>query len=244
MQGRPLVSVCIGRLTLPKRPEMLMFSVQDWPLSLPLDGYRGAFFDLDGTLVDTMPLHGRAYIRAFAAMGHVLTLDDYLRHIGPPARIAIRSFARAAGMDGIDDAAVAAIHAAKKRHFHDVLAEDAAMPLPASDLLRRLAGAMPLALVSSGNRDGVTAILAGMGWTGMFGHVVTGDDVARGKPAPDPYLMAAEALAVAPGTAVAFEDTEAGWVSARAAGMTVVDVTTPGRVLRAGDGASTGATAT
>lgn len=199
-----------------------------WPLAYNLDAYDALLFDLDGTLVDTMPLHGLAYAAVFEGLGHRFTLDDYHANVGPPARVAIPAFALAAGMGTIDDAMIATIHREKKIRFKEVLAREKAPSLAASALLARHAGNKAMALVSSGNRDGVEAILATMGWRAYFGAVISGDDVTQGKPHPEPYLMSAAALGVAPERCLVFEDTQAGILSGTAAGMSVIDVTQPG----------------
>jgi len=199
-----------------------------WPLSHDLDPYDALLFDLDGTLVDTMPLHGLAYAAVFEGLGHSFTLDDYLANVGPPARVAIPAFALAAGMGTIDEAMIATIHGDKKLRFKEVLAREKAPALATAALLARHAGRKAMALVSSGNRDGVEAILRTMGWRDHFGAIVSGDDVTRGKPHPEPYLAAAALLGVAPERCLVFEDTEAGILSGTAAGMAVIDVTQPG----------------
>ena len=64
---------------------------------------------------------------------------------------------------------------------------------------------------------------------------IAGDEVAHGKPAPDPYLAAAAALGVEPGACIALEDSPTGAASARAAGMTVAGVPSVPGVSLAGD---------
>jgi HAD superfamily hydrolase (TIGR01509 family) len=205
-----------------------------WPLSHDFDAYDALLFDLDGTLVDTMPLHGLAYAAVFEGLGHRFTLDDYLAHVGPPARVAIPAFAQAVGMGAIDDAMIAHIHGDKKLRFKEVLAREKAPSLATSALLARHAGRKPMALVSSGNRDGVEAILGTMGWREYFGAVVSGDDVRKGKPDAEPYLTAARLLGLDAARCLVFEDTEAGIKSGLAAGMSVIDVTQDGVIHRPG----------
>jgi HAD superfamily hydrolase (TIGR01509 family) len=108
------------------------------------------------------------------------------------------------------------------------VAIEALQPIPGSiDLVRALHDAgMPLAVGSSGPRDNVALALAKLGILQYFGAVVTGDDVTRGKPAPDIFLLAAARLRVDPWTCVVIEDAEQGVEAALAAGMRVVAVTT------------------
>ena len=70
----------------------------------------------------------------------------------------------------------------------------------------------------------MTGHLRGHGILDLFDAVVTCEDVKHGKPAPDLYLLAAEKLGVDPKRCTAYEDAELGMQSAKAAGMTVVDV--------------------
>jgi beta-phosphoglucomutase len=193
-----------------------------------VDDYIGKFaallFDLDGTLVDTMSLHYKSYAQVLAQRGLKLSETDFMANIGAPARKAIPSFLEAAGMRAASAADVAAIHAEKKRAFERFLAGDPPVPLAAAALLEAGRGRKKLALVSSGNREGVMALLSAMRWNNVFDVVISGDDVSRGKPDPEPYLAAAAALNVAPRDCLVLEDTEAGFASGRAAGMTVLDV--------------------
>lgn len=88
--------------------------------------------------------------------------------------------------------------------------------------VRRLAAAWPLGLASSANREVIDAVLARSGLTSSFAVVVSGDEVRRGKPAPDIYLAAARKLDVAPDQSAAVEDSSNGLRAAAAAGMVVV----------------------
>lgn len=189
-----------------------------------IDDYGALLFDLDGTLVDTMPLHYRAYAEVFRARGLTLTEPAFMSVIGAPAPIAIPKMLATIGAEPVDEAEVRAIHQAKKRAFSGILTHTAPHALPASAVLEAWHGRKPIALVSSGNREGVDAIVGCMGWTGWFDAILGGDETGRGKPYPDPYLRAAKMLGVEPGTCMVFEDTEDGLAAADAAGMARVDV--------------------
>ena len=99
----------------------------------------------------------------------------------------------------------------------------------ARELVRALAGELPLAIASGARHEEIEAILRGLGLRDAFAAIVGVDDVERAKPDPLPYLEAARRLATsAPGLApiecVAFEDSLPGIASARGAGMKVVGV--------------------
>jgi HAD superfamily hydrolase (TIGR01509 family) len=94
----------------------------------------------------------------------------------------------------------------------------------AVEAVRRVAGRWPLALASSANRPVIDAVLHTAGLTGCFSAIVSGDEVARGKPSPDVYLAAADKLGVEPARAAAVEDSTNGLRSAAAAGMLVIAV--------------------
>jgi len=116
----------------------------------------------------------------------------------------------------IDDRVIA-------RLLADYAAELPLMP-GASAAVRRLAAVWPLGLASSSNRAVIDAVLADAGLMGCFRVTVSGEEVARGKPAPDVYMLAAAALEVEPSQAVAVEDSSTGLRAAAAAGMVVIAV--------------------
>ncbi|HET6866845.1 MAG TPA: HAD family phosphatase [Solirubrobacteraceae bacterium] len=92
----------------------------------------------------------------------------------------------------------------------------------AVEAVRRVAARWPVGLASSANRSVIDAVLARSGLDGVFGATVSGEEVARGKPAPDIYVEAARRLGVDPARSAAVEDSTNGLRSAAAAGMLVV----------------------
>ena len=193
------------------------------PSELVLSHYEAVLFDLDGTLVDSLPLHYRAYRRVFERRGTQLEWDVFMHNIGPPAASAIPKFAAAVGLD-LTESQLTDIHLEKKSVFADLLGIEAPSLLPVSTILSEVMENQKSGLVTSGNRSGARLILKSLGWIDKFDVVVTGDDVVQGKPSPEPYLHAARILGVDPKACLALEDTDAGLLSARQAGMKLCDV--------------------
>ncbi len=94
----------------------------------------------------------------------------------------------------------------------------------ANEAVRRMADNWPLGLASSSNRTVIDAVLERAGLAPFFHVTVSSEEVARGKPAPDVYLAAAERLQVPPETCAAIEDSANGIRSGVSAGMTVVAI--------------------
>ncbi|TNC63913.1 HAD family hydrolase [Rubellimicrobium roseum] len=183
--------------------------------------FDAVIFDLDGTLIDTEALCNLAGVEACA-------------NLGLPVSLAF--FESLAGIDDRTRARLIEEHTGSPVEFGAFLAEwdtlcterfRQGIPIKpgAREILDRLADAgLPLALATSSRRGPAEEKLEFTGLRRHFRTVVTFDDVAAPKPAPDAYLLAAERLGVAPRRCLAFEDSETGARSAHAAGLTVVQV--------------------
>jgi HAD superfamily hydrolase (TIGR01509 family) len=122
---------------------------------------------------------------------------------------------------GVPDAPEAVNRAVVERMLEAYRRELPLLP-GATEAVRRVAGAFPLALASSSNRVVFEEVLELAGIADCFRATVSSEEVARGKPAPDVYLEAARRLGVAPERCAAVEDSHAGIRSAKAAGLRVV----------------------
>ena len=190
-------------------------------LDIPPGDFAGYIFDCDGTLVDTMPLHYRAWDQAMQRAGLKGTLNEELFYSlgGMPTRKVAAVFAKHYGLT--IDADYVFNH--KEELFLEMHAEMKVIK-PVVDFARNLHGRSPMSVASGGPRLVVKKTLELMKIAELFPVVVTPEDVAHGKPSPDMFLLAAERMGVPPGRCLVFEDAEPGFQAAVAAGMQYVRV--------------------
>ncbi|MSU50616.1 MAG: HAD family phosphatase [Opitutus sp.] len=192
-------------------------------LEIPPGDFAGYIFDLDGTLVDTMPLHYRAWDEALRKAGLNAQLDEELFYSlgGVPTLRVAELIAKHYGLT-IDPAAV---FEHKESLFHE-LQGDARLIEPVVEIARRMSLTHPVSVASGGPRAIVRRMLDLTGLAALFHHdvVVTPEDVEHGKPAPDMFLLAARRMRVEPRECLVFEDAEPGMRGAEAAGMKWVRV--------------------
>ena len=190
-------------------------------LDIPDGDFDGYIFDLDGTLIDTMPLHYRAWDQAMRAAGlkHPLDEDFFYSLGGIPTRRVADLIASHYGLSIDGDQ----VFHAKERLFGEIQGE-ARLIQPVAEFARRVAATHPVAVASGGPRDIVLRSLRLADLDSLFKVVVTADDVIHGKPAPDMFLLAAVRMGVAPARCRVFEDAAPGRRAAAAAGMKYVHV--------------------
>lgn len=181
---------------------------------------RGLVFDCDGTLVDSMPLHYRAWVAVLDRYDLEFAEARFYQWAGVPVEEIVR---RLAGERGriLDAAAVAA---ERDAYFHSLPLTELRPVAAVVDIARRFHGKLPMAVATGSTRLSAEASLRAIGVLDWFAAVVSSQDAGRPKPAPDVFLMAAERIAVVPRACIAFEDGDAGLEAARAAGMHAVDV--------------------
>ena len=186
-------------------------------------GALGAvIFDMDGVLVDSEPLQEAALAEFLARRGSAMTHVDYAATIGLSHQAFWSSLIASLDLDmSVEDGI--------REHEALLLPRLAGVPPTpgARELVRGLVGlGIPLAVASSSFRPIVDATLRAIGLTDAFGAVVSGEEVRRGKPDPEIFLLAANRLGVTPGACVAVEDSPHGVRAAIDAGMACLGVVT------------------
>jgi len=184
--------------------------------------FQAVVFDNDGLLLDTEATWTRAEQELFARRGRVFTADHKRALIGTSRTTSALMLEGMLDRPGDGEAL--------SDELHDlVMAEARAGAAPREGALELIdalrAAGVPIAVASNSRREFVEEVLAGAGLlNGRFDAIVTADDVAEPKPAPDVYLAACAALDAAPERSAALEDSPVGVASALAAGMYVVAV--------------------
>lgn len=197
-------------------------------LEIPQDGYDAVIFDLDGTLVDSMPAHFNAWCQALAKQDaqHVFPEDVFYAMGGRPTKDIVTELNGEFGLH-LDPEEVAVD---KRNAFLEHL-DQVVVIREVADFAQSLRGKIPMAVATGGTRLVAEKTLQICELSDLFDEVVTANDVACGKPAPDIFLEAASRLEIAPERCLVLEDAPAGIMAAQSAGMQVVSVPAPVRVV-------------
>jgi HAD superfamily hydrolase (TIGR01549 family) len=192
--------------------------------SFPDNGFDALIFDCDGTLVDSMPAHFEAWCEALAlyGAGGVFKEDVFFAMGGRPTLDIVVELNDEYDLK-LDPISVAFAkrEAFLKRLNTVTLIEEVAA------FAEKWRGKVPMAIATGGTRMVIEKTLKIVGISDWFDEVVTADDVAEGKPAPDIFLKAANLMGVDPTRCLALEDAPAGILAAQRAGMQVIAIPTP-----------------
>lgn len=188
-------------------------------------------FDFDGIIVDTEPLHYKAFQEILVPLGLGYSWAEYLRrYIGFDDRDAFREAFRAGGR-ALDEHALHDLILKKGAAFQRTIAAGVEPYPGVVELIHAVGGNLPLALCSGALPSDIEPILQQLGIAGIFDVIVTAADVQASKPDPASYALAVARLKAAypargivPAECLAIEDTPAGIASARGAGLQVLAV--------------------
>lgn len=188
-------------------------------LVLPVGDFAAYLFDLDGTVADSMPLHFVAWSKAIAEHGGQFPEPVFYEMGGIPLPRTVELLNERYGT-AMDPEAV--VH--RKEALYLTMLHKLQPVRSVLKVIEANAGRIPFAIVSGSPRNSIERTLATLGLADYFSVIVGAEDYRHGKPAPEPFLKAAELLGVEPARCLVFEDAEAGIASARAAGMDCVRI--------------------
>jgi len=183
-------------------------------------------FDMDGVLVDTTPCHRRAYDALWSRLG--IAGPPYEQIAGRKTDEVVAEFAT-----GLQPAPAQLREWVlfKQARAREYLATEEIIFSDIADCLTALAGSqIRLALATGASRETVGLIFSRLGFADIFSIIMTGEDVIRGKPAPEIYLKAIWRAAASPQRTLVVEDSDAGLAAAMASGAYVASVRTGARV--------------
>ncbi len=180
---------------------------------------RGLIFDCDGTLVDSMPLHMRAWKHTITSRHGKWEPEFFITKKGMPEKDIIVLYNRHYGVAFDPGQALRSKHKFFRAHQSEF------KPVPhVVEVVWKYQDLLPMAIASGGTRENVELELKALGIEGCFEAIVTADDGILPKPSPDIFLEAAKRIQVAPQLCQVFEDGDLGLIAAREAGMLAVDI--------------------
>ena len=193
--------------------------------TLPARPYSAFIFDCDGTLADTMPIHQEAWIAALRRHGATFefTWDLFMSRAGKTIELTVAELNAEFGLT-LDPTLVAA---AQRAQFDALAVGIKPIDEVVAFARERAVAGCPVSVASGGDAVTVNRTLSTIGVSDLFPIVVTAEEVAHGKPAPDLFLLAAERMGVAPAECLVFEDSLLGITAAERAGMGAVLVSRP-----------------
>ncbi len=184
-------------------------------------------FDFDGIIVDSEPMHYRAFQEVMNPEGLAFSWEEYCEtYIGFDDRDAFRTaFSGHGSMK--TDGQIAELIKQKAAVFQRLIRDGEIKPLPgAVELIKSIPRPLPVSLCSGALREDVEPIITQLGIADAFRTIVTAEETDKSKPDPAPYRLTLEKLGIDdPSNVIAIEDTPAGILSAKGAGLKVLAVT-------------------
>lgn len=185
-----------------------------------INQYDGLIFDMDGTVIDTMPSHAKAWEMVGQHFGYPFNGNLLYEMGGAPVKtIALEMMKRhAMPLDQLNN-----VIELKREYGKELIMKHAAL-LPAANVVRSFYAKKPLALGTGSHRAMTEILLDKFDFEKYFSAIITAEDIQNHKPAPDTFLRCAELIKVKPQRCLVFEDGDLGIQAGLRAGMDVFDV--------------------
>jgi HAD superfamily hydrolase (TIGR01509 family) len=186
--------------------------------------FDAGVFDMDGTLVDSEPLHYVSYQRMLTKFGKTMSEHEYDNFTGKTDAEICKYLLQKHSMSG---ATAEEMFAQKEKAYQDLLKEGGNLTSrPGSvPLIKGLRSrGLKTAVASSSSLEAIELTLKSLGMWDLFDVIASGAECLKSKPAPDVFHLAAKRLKIAPARCIAFEDSENGDIAADAAGMFGVSI--------------------
>ncbi len=183
---------------------------------------KAVLWDLDGTLVDSAEFHWWAWRDIMRDEGAPVTYEHFVQSFGKRNDLILAGWI---GEDA-DPERVIRLGEAKEAHFRELVRQRGVSPLPGvRDWVARLHDAgWRHAIATSAPRANLEAVVDAMGMRHLFAAGVAAEDVTRGKPDPEVFLLAAQRLGAEPRSSIVVEDAPTGIEAGRRAGMRTIGV--------------------
>ena len=186
------------------------------------DRYEGLIFDMDGTLIDTMPVHAKAWGMVGKQFGYEFDSQIMYNLGGATVRTIAEEMMKSANMplERLDEVITA------KRALSYQLIPSQSTLLPTFDLVKYFYQKKPIALGSGSHRKIIDMLIDKLDIASYFNAIVSADDVKAHKPHPETFLRCAELIKINPTNCIVFEDADLGVKAGLSAGMDVFDIRT------------------
>ena len=186
------------------------------------DRYEGLIFDMDGTLIDTMPVHAKAWRMVGKQFGYEFDSQIMYNLGGATVRTIAEEMMKSANMplERLDEVITA------KRALSYQLIPSQSTLLPTFDIVKYFYQKKPIALGSGSHRKIIDMLIDKLNIASYFNAIVSADDVKAHKPHPETFLRCAELIKINPTNCIVFEDADLGVKAGLSAGMDVFDIRT------------------
>ena len=183
---------------------------------------KAVIFDMDGLLINSEPFWDKTDRELFQKRGYTVPSEVLVKRLGTGHKRTMEIIKEASGVTEDTDTLI------KERLviFYGLLEKNLVLMAGAKDLIYKLTKEGKKLTIATGghSQEKVATLLRKMEIAQYFSVIVSGDDVARHKPFPDIFLLAAKNLQVEPGASLVLEDAPSGVQAGKAAGMTVYGV--------------------